>query len=307
MIKIFNKKAISMFNVRPIDKDDADNFGERMLFGKKDNHTGIDIETEIGTPVSVVADGVVIWANVKPDIGKKLGNFGFVVVVKHLDGTCTLYAHLDKPGMKVGTKVVEGQVIGISGNTGRSTGPHLHFEKIDEIGTRSIEEWGAGGLPQDGAGNPKKGGKVALGLEEDTHRINSNPLLPSTSKDQLLNDPEILKQKEGYCEKVGEEYCEKFNQYLKRGTLFNPDNIEIEALKYFPELQRLVEMRAHQYLNQKKFFEWVGGTCGVCAGNNGSIFSYNNPPSCGFPPVHPNCGCSVSEVDADGIRKRFGN
>ncbi|MBZ4394553.1 MULTISPECIES: M23 family metallopeptidase [Myxococcus] len=86
------------------------------------NHNGVDYGTPIGTPVWAVADGTVTqagWA----------GAAGNMVVLRHANGFETQYMHLSKlgEGVRVGARVSQKQVIAYSGNTGRSTGPHLHF------------------------------------------------------------------------------------------------------------------------------------------------------------------------------------
>ncbi|MCG4583642.1 peptidoglycan DD-metalloendopeptidase family protein, partial [Anaerosalibacter bizertensis] len=86
-------------------------------------HTGIDIGIPIGTPVVAAKDGVVILA--KTGYG---GGYGNYLVVDHGGGVSTLYAHNSSLSVGVGTRVRRGQQIALSGNTGRSTGPHLHFE-----------------------------------------------------------------------------------------------------------------------------------------------------------------------------------
>ncbi|OMH40362.1 peptidoglycan DD-metalloendopeptidase family protein [Desulfurobacterium indicum] len=83
-------------------------------------HPGIDIANKPGTPVRVTADGKVIRAGWWAGWGK-------VVLVKHPSGYVTIYAHLRRIFVKPGQKVKLGQVIGEMGNTGRSTGPHLHY------------------------------------------------------------------------------------------------------------------------------------------------------------------------------------
>lgn len=83
-------------------------------------HEGIDIEAPVGTPVHVSGDGVVTYAG-------RRGGYGNVVVVDNGFGYETLYAHLSKFLVKVGQKVKRGQVIALSGDTGLSTGPHLHY------------------------------------------------------------------------------------------------------------------------------------------------------------------------------------
>ncbi|NPB06316.1 MAG: peptidoglycan DD-metalloendopeptidase family protein [Aquificae bacterium] len=98
-------------------------FGYRFdpFTGRRVYHKGIDIKAPYGTPVRVTADGVVVFA------GRKLG-FGKVVIVRHARGYETLYAHLSSIKVKVGQRVKTGQVIGLVGTSGRSTGPHLHYE-----------------------------------------------------------------------------------------------------------------------------------------------------------------------------------
>ena len=84
-------------------------------------HSGLDIAAAIGTIVVSAIDGEVISAG-------RHGGFGYSVLIKHKDGYTTRYAHLARTMMTAGTIVKKGQIIGYSGNTGRSTGPHLHFE-----------------------------------------------------------------------------------------------------------------------------------------------------------------------------------
>ena len=85
-------------------------------------HTGIDYGCPKGTSILASNDGEVMAA------GWDLTGFGFRVILKHPDGRATLYGHLDSIGVNVGDKVKQGQEIGISGDTGKATGPHLHFE-----------------------------------------------------------------------------------------------------------------------------------------------------------------------------------
>ena len=86
-------------------------------------HTGVDYGVPENTQVFAVKDGVVVSAKDAGDSG-----FGKSIAIKHGDGYTTLYAHLNAHGVKAGDTVRAGQVIGLSGNTGLSSGPHLHFE-----------------------------------------------------------------------------------------------------------------------------------------------------------------------------------
>ncbi len=98
-------------------------FGSRFhpIDKKTKFHTGVDIAVPRGTSVGSAADGVVTFA------GRK-GGYGNVVIVEHADGRTTFYAHCDKLLVEKGQTVSVGQEIAKSGSTGKSTGPHLHFE-----------------------------------------------------------------------------------------------------------------------------------------------------------------------------------
>lgn len=99
-----------------------------LLGGRKSQgihgYNGIDIATPIGTQVLASCPGTVL---VSRDSGWN-GGYGEYVVVQCSNNTQTLYGHLSGTSVPVGAEVVRGQVVGLSGNSGRSTGPHLHFE-----------------------------------------------------------------------------------------------------------------------------------------------------------------------------------
>lgn len=84
-------------------------------------HQGLDISLKIGDPIYATFDG-------KVRMSKAAGNYGNLVIIRHNNGLETYYAHLSERSVEVGDWVVAGQQIGLGGNTGRSTGPHLHFE-----------------------------------------------------------------------------------------------------------------------------------------------------------------------------------
>lgn len=84
-------------------------------------HSGLDFRGPIGAPIYAAADGVVSF------VGRKAG-YGNVVEIDHGNGLMTRYAHMSRFAARVGTRIEAGSVIGAIGNTGRSTGPHLHFE-----------------------------------------------------------------------------------------------------------------------------------------------------------------------------------
>jgi murein DD-endopeptidase MepM/ murein hydrolase activator NlpD len=101
----------------------SSNFGSRMhpMTGKKQFHRGVDIPGKFGADVLAVADGVITRS-------EKSGHYGWLVKVDHGDNYTTLYSHNSKNLVEVGETVKKGQTIAKIGSTGRSTGPHVHFE-----------------------------------------------------------------------------------------------------------------------------------------------------------------------------------
>ncbi len=87
-------------------------------------YNAVDLAASVGEPVMAAAAGQVIVSK----SGGWNGGYGSYIVIKHANGTQTLYAHLSANAVGVGAYVTTGEVIGAVGNTGRSTGPHLHFE-----------------------------------------------------------------------------------------------------------------------------------------------------------------------------------
>ena len=98
-------------------------FGSRQnpFTSLPDFHEGLDISNEVGTPVVATANGVVTFAGDR-------GSFGHVVEIQHEHGISTLFGHLAKILVQPGQRVTRGQRIGLMGNSGKSTGPHLHYE-----------------------------------------------------------------------------------------------------------------------------------------------------------------------------------
>jgi murein DD-endopeptidase MepM/ murein hydrolase activator NlpD len=89
--------------------------------GKPRHHNGIDIAIREGTPVTAVAPGAVVYSGLR-------SGYGNTVVVEHANGMVTLYGHNSRLAVSAGQFVDSSTIIAFSGNTGRSTGPHLHFE-----------------------------------------------------------------------------------------------------------------------------------------------------------------------------------
>lgn len=110
--------------IRPAAGRYTSGFGGRNIGAGAESHLGMDIANSPGTPIHASASGYVTYAG-------SMGGYGNVIILTHvINGQtyATTYAHLNSIGVSVGQAVSQGQKIGGMGNTGRSTGPHLHFE-----------------------------------------------------------------------------------------------------------------------------------------------------------------------------------
>jgi len=112
-------------SIRPTTGWISSRFGYRIspFTDQREFHKGLDIATRVGTPIIAPADGLVVLA-------EREGNFGNLVTINHGYHLITRYGHLHKFRVKKGQFVKRGQVIGAVGNTGRCTGPHLHYEVL---------------------------------------------------------------------------------------------------------------------------------------------------------------------------------
>lgn len=95
------------------------------LTGAREFHQGVDFAGKLGTMITAVADGIVVWS--APSYA-----YGNLVEISHGNGYVTKYAHNKRNLVSVGQKVEKGEVIALMGNSGRSTGPHVHFEVVKD-------------------------------------------------------------------------------------------------------------------------------------------------------------------------------
>lgn len=115
--------------IQPISNNDlkrtSSGFGWRIdpIYKTRKMHAGMDFACDTGTPVYATGNGVIVTA-------KWVTTYGYLVEIDHGYGYHTRYAHLSKLKVKVGQKVVRGEEIALSGNTGKSIGPHVHYEVI---------------------------------------------------------------------------------------------------------------------------------------------------------------------------------
>jgi murein DD-endopeptidase MepM/ murein hydrolase activator NlpD len=120
----YHQKMEHIPTINPLQKTRVTSwFGSRIhpTLGYNHFHTGIDLAAFIGTKVYATADGKVSFAGYK-------SGYGYTVIIDHSYGYKTVYGHNSKLMVKVGAQVKKGQIISLSGNTGTSTGPHLHYE-----------------------------------------------------------------------------------------------------------------------------------------------------------------------------------
>jgi Membrane proteins related to metalloendopeptidases len=122
-------RANSSPNIWPVEGSVTGSFGERIdpFNGEGAFHNGVDIATIYGQPVMAPADGVVQYADF-------FGGYGRAVILEHGRGISTRYGHLSGFAVTIGQQVHRGDIIGYVGLSGRSTGPHLHYEvRINDI------------------------------------------------------------------------------------------------------------------------------------------------------------------------------
>jgi murein DD-endopeptidase MepM/ murein hydrolase activator NlpD len=122
-------RANSAPNLWPVEGQVTGSFGERIdpFNGEGAFHSGVDISSYVGSPVMAPADGLVTFADF-------MGGYGRAVVVDHGHGITTRYGHLSSFAVTAGQHIQRGDTIGYVGLSGRSTGPHLHYEvRINDV------------------------------------------------------------------------------------------------------------------------------------------------------------------------------
>lgn len=114
------KVSLGVSLAKPVSGIISSRFGVRSSI-RSSAHTGLDIATSTGTPITAAASGTVTFSGWK-------GSYGYLLVITHSNGVQTYYGHCSKLYASAGQSVSQGQTIAAVGSTGNSTGPHLHFE-----------------------------------------------------------------------------------------------------------------------------------------------------------------------------------
>ncbi len=151
--RLFEKRLSTLMvpNTKPIDMPVGSGFGFRAdpFTGRAALHTGIDFAAPPGTPIMAAAGGVVLSTDYHPQ-------YGNLLELDHGNGLVTRYAHNSRILVKTGDLVKRGQPVAHVGSTGRSTGPHLHFEVLVEGVPQDPVRFLAGGPPPAMAAGPKR-------------------------------------------------------------------------------------------------------------------------------------------------------
>jgi murein DD-endopeptidase MepM/ murein hydrolase activator NlpD len=128
LVNFFNEKKVLLSHIPSILPAKGwltSGFGNRIspFTGRKEFHSGIDVVARRGAPVISPADGLVIKA-------RRESGYGIVLEIRHMQGIVTRFAHLKKNLVRAGSRVKRGEIVSQVGSTGRSTGPHLHYEVL---------------------------------------------------------------------------------------------------------------------------------------------------------------------------------
>ena len=151
--RLFEKRLSTLMvpNTKPIDMVVGSGFGFRSdpFTGRAALHTGLDFAAPPGTAIMAAAGGVVLSADYHPQ-------YGNLLELDHGNGLVTRYAHTSRILVKTGDLIKRGQAVAHVGSTGRSTGPHLHFEVLVEGVPQDPARFLAGGPPPALAAGPKR-------------------------------------------------------------------------------------------------------------------------------------------------------
>ena len=128
------KKLAALPSLWPVNGAVTSGFGERNspLGDGNETHAGIDIAVNTGEPVVATADGKIVQSG-------PYGGYGNMVQIDHGNGIATIYGHNSRLAVSVGQTVKKGQVISYAGSTGKSTGPHVHYEV--RINDTAVDPW----------------------------------------------------------------------------------------------------------------------------------------------------------------------
>jgi hypothetical protein len=169
------KKAADIVFIRPMEGTISSKFGLRVdpFTKESDTHTGVDIVNKMHTPILAAADGIIVTSIQDQSLGKFL-------VIDHGGGFVTIYLRLASMTVKAGQIVKQGELIGRMGNTGRSTGPHLHFAILFQ------DKW----VNPEDYWNPKRSNSLTQ-VKNEKLIVKVTKTTTNSSKNDLFMDLEI--------------------------------------------------------------------------------------------------------------------
>jgi murein DD-endopeptidase MepM/ murein hydrolase activator NlpD len=174
---------LTVLSIQPVERTESSGFGWRddPIRHTRSFHAGTDFRSDPGTPVMAAGDGVVRFCG-------RLGGYGNVIDIDHGGGVVTRYAHLRRILTKKAAAVSAGEVIGQVGSTGRTTGPHLHFEvRIDGAPVSPIEAMAVAQMQRE---IPIAGRLAALALSPELQANTESEVDPPKQNARSAKRPE---------------------------------------------------------------------------------------------------------------------
>ncbi|MDD1502581.1 peptidoglycan DD-metalloendopeptidase family protein [Lysinibacillus sp. CNPSo 3705] len=208
----------------------SSNFGYRNLNGNSDNHRGIDIAMQRGTKVDANISGKVIASGLAGKDNDYHSSYGNIVVIQDENNLKHIYAHLDKAVAKLGSTIDVGQQVGTVGSTGKSTGPHLHYE-INKNGNIPIN-------PTDYINNARSGIVSSTGITA----VETTQQAIDQAKSELVSmQRDILNQKE-LISKIEKDIIDSQLSYYDWKRTNIQSNLDYEDAKI-----KLVDKSSNRY------------------------------------------------------------
>jgi murein DD-endopeptidase MepM/ murein hydrolase activator NlpD len=190
-------------------------FSDRIdpVSGEPAYHWGIDFGVSVGTPVFAASDGKIENIRVQKDINGNVTGYGTYMIVRHDNGSATLYAHLSDTKIAKGQSIKAGQEIAKSGNSGKSTGPHLHFEYVPNgeiiLSKQRIDPEGC----------------ISTGNADGSVTIRDNGTLADDAFSIFLNDVLLGSTQIGGANSIAISNLRPGKQVLKITCTVAPDNV----------------------------------------------------------------------------------
>jgi murein DD-endopeptidase MepM/ murein hydrolase activator NlpD len=183
-------RDLTVLAVEPVAHTESSGFGWRddPIRHTRSFHSGTDFRGQPGTPVAAAGDGVVVFCG-------RMGGYGNLISIDHGGGVITRYAHLRRIATKKDAAVTAGERIGELGSTGRTTGPHLHFEvRIDGAPVSPISAMAIAAMQRE---SPLLGRLAALSLSPDVQSAAESDVDPPKRRAAAQHAPAQRPERSG--------------------------------------------------------------------------------------------------------------